>query len=370
MSSKDDALADEFIARQIDLLRFSTGERGRVLAILRQLEEDLTELLFYSGRKLTDIGREDRARLLRQAQAIIENYYGRAEGEINRSLSELGQLEAAAVASSLEAAFQGTVTANLPTATYFKRLVDDTLVQGAPSAKWWKRQAGDIAFRFANEVRQGLAGAETNQQIISRIKGRYTGTKTIDGEKVAQYAGGVMDTARRNVAALVQTSVQSVANAARRDTMLENLDVIKGIRQLSTLDGHTTPTCVAYSGAAWSLPGYAPTAPNKIAYNGGTPRHWNCRSVETPITRTFKELGLDIPEFDPGSTTRAASGGPVAADMSFAAYIKRRGDQFADDLLGPGRAQLWREGKITLQQLLDQNGRPLTLAELRRRYGR
>lgn len=367
---KDDLIADDFIARQINLLRFSTAERGRVLAILRQLEEELIELLMYSGRKLTDTGREDRARLLRQAQKIIENYYGRAETQVGKSLTEIGTLEAAGVAASLEAAFQGTVAATLPTEAYFLRLVDGTLVQGAPSADWWKKQAADIAFRFANEVRQGLAGAETNQQIISRIQGRYIGAKIIEGKRVPQYAGGVMETARRNTAALVQTSVQSVANAARRDTMLANLDVIKGIRQVSTLDGHTTDVCVAYSGAAWSLPGYEPTAPNKLPYNNGTPRHWNCRSVEIPITRTFKELGIDLPEFDPSKTTRSASGGPVAADLSFNGFLKRKGDQFADDLLGPGRAQMWRDGTITLQQLLDQNGRPLSLAELRRRYGK
>jgi hypothetical protein len=88
----------------------------------------------------------------------------------------------------------------------------------------------------------------------------------------------------------------------------------------------------------------------------------------TPVTKTFKELGIDLPEF-PG-TTRSASGGPVAADMSFDSFIKRKGPAFADELLGPGRAQLWREKKITLSQLLDQLGRPLTLKELKRLYTR
>jgi hypothetical protein len=38
-------------------------------------------------------------------------------------------------------------------------------------------------------------------------------------------------------------------------------------------------------------------------------------------------------------------------------------------MLGKGRAELWRSGKITLNQLLDQRGNPLTLAELRSQYG-
>lgn len=367
---KDAQIADEFITRQVSLLRFGSSERGRVLTILRQMEEELVELLFYSGRKLTDTKREDLARLLRQAQDTIEEYYGQASQAMAGTLGEIARIEAAAVAASLETAFRGAVSPALPTDGYFKRLVDKTLVQGAPSAAWWKKQSEDTVFKFEAALRTGLAAGETNAQLISRIMGRATGYKVVEGKRVYSYAGGVMDAARHNAAALVQTSVQAVANQARRDTLLENLDVVKGLRQVSTLDGHTTVTCVAYSGAAWSLPGYEPIAPNKTAYNGGTPRHWNCRSVEIPITRSFRELGLDVDEFDPSGTTRSASGGPVAADLSFSAYLKRRGDAFADDLLGPGRAQLWRDKKITLRQLLDQNGRELSLAELRKLYNR
>jgi hypothetical protein len=367
---KDDQIADELIARQITLFRFASGERGRILAILRQMEDDLVELLFYSGKKLTDIGREDKARLLRQAQAVINEYYGKAGDQVGESLAGLAHLEAEAYAATLATAFRSAIEPALPTEAVLRKLAGDTLIQGAPSADWWKRQAGDVAFRFKTAVAQGLAQSETNDQIIRRIRGSATGFTMVDGKRVYTYAGGVMDIARHNAAALVQTSVQAVANAARRETMLANDDVVKGLRQVSTLDGHTTKTCVAYSGAAWSLPGYKPTAPNKLPYNGGTPRHWNCRSVEIPITRTFRELGIDLPEFDPASTTRSAHGGPIAADMSFNAFLRRKPDSFADDLLGPGRAQLWRDRKITLQQLLDQNGRELSLAELRRLYGR
>lgn len=366
---KDDIIADEFITRQISLLRFAAGQRGQVLEILRRMEEELTEVLFYSGRKLTDTGREDRARLLRQCTALIEQYYSEAAAHLGNELAGLGRVEAVAVAASLSAAFRGAVIPSLPTEGYLRRLVDNTLIQGAPSAAWWKRQAGSTAFRFANEVRQGLAQAETNDAIIRRIRGRASGYTMIEGKRVYKYVGGIMDTERRNIAALVQTSVQSVANAARRDTMLENGDIIKGVRHISTLDSHTTTICVGYSGAAWSIPGYKPIAPNNKDYNGGTPRHWNCRSVEIPITKTFKEMGIDLPEFDPSTTTRSANGGPVAADMSFGAYLKNKPDTFVNDLLGAGRADLWRAGKITLPQLLDQSGRPLSLKELRKRYG-
>lgn len=362
---------DEFITRQIMLFRLTAGERAKVLAILKRMEEALVELLLYSGNKLTDIGRADKARLLAQAQAAIAEYYGEAADEVGKSLATLGQLEAAATAAALGRALQGAIVPALPPEGFFARLVDNTLIQKAPSADWWKRQAGDVAFRFKTEVAQGLAQAETNAQLITRIRGRATSWSVVDGQRVYAYSGGVMQIARHNAAALVQTSVQTVANVARMETFDANEDIIKGYYQLSTLDGHTTLECVAYSGATWDAR-RQPSGANRLPFVSpkggvsGTPRHWNCRSLILPETKTFKELGLDIPEFTP--TTRASVDGQIDARTTFAGFLDRKGRAFTDDLLGPGRADLWRDKKITLAQLLDQSGRPLTLAQLRARY--
>lgn len=349
---KDLQIADDLIGRQINIFRFTASEQQAILKILKTLEEDLVELLFYSGKKLTDIGRADKARLLAQAQAIIDDYYTVMSGSAEAGLAGVARLEATATAASLASAFASLIEPGLPTEGYFKTLVRDTLIQGAPSGAWWERQAGDTSFRFANAVRQGLAAGETNAQIIQRVR------------------GGVMPVSQANANALVATSVQTVANAARMETFGQNDDVIKGYKQLSTLDGHTTVICVAYSGAEWDK-NFQPLngAPPFVSPGGsqsGTPRHWGCRSLITPVTKTFKELGLDVPEFK--VATRAASGGPVAGDTTMKQFIDRKPKAFADDLLGKGRAELYREGKITLGQLLDQKGRPLTLEQLRAKY--
>jgi len=363
-TDKDTQLAQDIIAQQINIFRFSAGEQQRVLRILKRMEEDLVGQLLHAN--LTDISREDKARLLSQAQAVIEQYYGDMSEASTIGLEGLARTEAQATADALDRAFQGHIVPALPTETYFKRLVDKTMIQGATNADWWSRQSTNYQWQFQTEISQGLAQGETNAQLIQRVRGKAVGYKVVDGERVYEYAGGLMQKARAAAAAEVQTAVQTVAATARRDTFQANSDVIKGIRQVSTLDGHTTVICVAYSGAKWTLE-YVPITPTTLAYNGGVPRHWNCRSVEVPITKTFRELGIDIPEFQ--ASTRAASGGPVSAKTEFADYLKQRGPAFTNDLLGPGRAQLWHDGKITLQQLLDQNGRPLTLDELRKRYG-
>jgi hypothetical protein len=46
-------------------------------------------------------------------------------------------------------------------------------------------------------------------------------------------------------------------------------------------------------------------------------------------------------------------------------FLKMHDEKWQNEMLGKGKAQLWRDGKITLSQLLDQSGRPLKLSELR-----
>lgn len=376
MASKDQKIADDLIVRGVDLTRFTAGERIKVFERLKRIEDELTELLFFSGRKLSDISRADKARLLRQAQEAIEQYYGEISKDQAATLGEIGRIEANATAASFEAAFASAIVPSLPTETFFKKLIDNTLIQGAPSAQWWANQAADVTRRFQLEVSQGLAMAETNDQIITRIRGRAVSWKMVDGKRVYTYAGGVMQIARHHAASQVATSVQTVANAARFETFKENEDVIKGYRQVSTLDSHTTLVCVAYSGAEWKndaarTPIPPTTLPflNPTGSPSGTPRHWSCRSILAPITKTFRELGIDLPE--PPETTRAATGGPISAKMSFDDFLQMKEKSskgFTDDLLGDGRAELWRKGDIRLDQLLDQTGRPLSLEELRRKY--
>jgi hypothetical protein len=74
------------------------------------------------------------------------------------------------------------------------------------------------------------------------------------------------------------------------------------------------------------------------------------------------------PEESRSGFTRASSIGQIDAKTTFDQYLKRVPSDQVDDMLGKGRAQLWRDGKITTPQLLDQAGNELTLKQLREKY--
>ena len=340
---KDTLLQDAAIANQISLLRFTANEQKNVLTILTTLQKDLRLKLLGD---LTDFGRARTNKLLREATDAIDSAYKAVRLELD--FAGLAKQQAGAAVSSFTAI---GLTAALPTEAALKALVNGSLIEGAPSAAWWAKQSDDTAFKFAAQVRQGIAGNETVQQIVRRVAGSpRLGTP------------GIMDISRRHATNLVGTSIQQVANDARLATFRANSDIVKGVTQLSTLDSKTSKICIAYSGASWDLEGN-PIDGNELPFNGGPPRHFGpCRSVLTPITKTYKELGVDIPEAPPG--TRASDLGQIPATTTFESFLDRHDAAYMDNLLGPGRAKLYRDGKITLQQLVDGQGRPLTLKQL------
>lgn len=89
----------------------------------------------------------------------------------------------------------------------------------------------------------------------------------------------------------------------------------------------------------------------------------NCRSMWTPLLKTWDEMGLPFGEFN--SSTRASLDGQIPVETKFDAFLGKKSESWQDKYLGKGRAKMYRDGKITLSDLVDGNGRELTLAQLR-----
>lgn len=341
LSAAQRAIADDLLAHNLDLLRLNASMRLDALKLLKAMEKELAAKL--AAGTLTEYNKATIDYLLASSKAVVEKYYADIASMSEEALSGMTSAQASVVRTALADVGYG---AALAPPTHFATALTDVLIQGAPSAEWWARQSDDVAFKFSNAVRQGIVQGKTNAVIIKDVR-------------------DVMEVGRANAAALVQTSVQTVANASLIETFKDNADVIAGMMQLSTLDSHTTDICMAYSEAEWNLD-EEPMGDTKLPFNGGPPRHWNCRSVLIPITKTFAELGMASPKMS--ASERASMDGPTSATTTFSDFLDRKGKAFQDEMLGQGRAELWRNGTITLPQLLDQKGNPLTLAELQKKY--
>ena len=354
MVQPTDILANEILSHQLDLLRLSAGEQRKALTILNQMQGELTAKL---QTDLTDFGRARVNRLLKEADGIIEDYYKQASDQVN--LPGIAAHEAEFTASTMTGI---GLQASIPGTTAMQSVVNGVLVQGASTTAWWKKLTETQQFNFASAVRQGIVQGESIQQIVQRVAG--SPRKGIPG---------IMDISRRNATTLVHQSVMGVANDAHMATYRANDDIINGVQHLSTFDSKTTEICMAYSGAMWDLEGnpiggttlpWVNEAPGANS-NGGTPRHWGCRSTEVPVLKTWRELGVPIDEMP--VSTRASERGQVRADMTMDEFLAGKSKSQLDDMLGVGRAKLYRDGKITLQQLVSGSGRELTLEQLKKR---
>ena len=336
-------LFDDTIELHLDMEMVAIESRHTVIQLLVDLEKELIA-------KVSDgVSSWSKARIAKQlseANAVIRQYYDSAAGIAIDTTTNVAQISASATATSLSAAVGGQVVIGvLPTAAYLETLASNVIVQGAIQRDWWERQAGDTAFKFQSAVRQGLVGAETTPQIVRRVR-------------------DVMDLSKRNAETLVHTSVQSVANTTREKIFADNDDVMSGKEWSSALDRKTCPTCGALDGKRWTTDGKP--IKHSMVYQI-PPKHFRCRCSMVPVLKTWAELGINMDELPDG--TRASMEGQVS-DKDFESWLKRKTETdatFADRTLGKGRAELWRNGKITMDQMIS-GGQPLTLSELRKKY--
>ena len=339
----EQTLADEILKHSLQILRLSAGEAGKVDEILVELTRELKLLLDTAD--LTDAGKRDIEKLIKEADEAIRIGYLRAD-----AVTDTHAL-AVVVAEHTQRVLEEVIPAivNTPTDTRLMSLTKDVMIDGAPTSAWWGKQSEDLQFKFAAQVRQGVVNGETQEQIVGRIVGRR-------GEP------GIMDRPRRDARALVHSAVLSSANQARLESFRKNARLIKGVKWLATLDSHTCLQCAALDGEAWNLDGEKLPG-TKVRFQL-PPAHWLCRCVATPIPKTFRDIGLDIPEpTDPGK--RASSEGPVAGNTTFQDFLKRQSPEFIAATLGKRRAELFAAGKLTLRDLISGTGRELSLDELR-----
>ncbi|WP_426877687.1 minor capsid protein [Glaesserella parasuis] len=215
-----------------------------------------------------------------------------------------------------------------------------TIIAGSPLEDWWAKQGNDFVFKFEGIIRQGLLDGQQTSQMLTDVK-------------------HLMNTSRRHAETLVITAVAKVADKAHQALRDENLDILAGEKHLSTLDTRTSTVCQLRDGLMWDLD--KKPIDHDVPYQR-PPLHPRCRSILQLVTKSWKELGIDAEEMP--SSTRASQDSPVSEQINYENWLKSKSPGQQDQVLGKGKAGLWRRGVITFADMLDQSGRPLTLKDL------
>ena len=243
MVNKNEEIFDKTLEQQLNTLRVDGGLRRRVLRDLRKLESEIAI-------KIAEIAPENASRfkatrlrdLLREVRSLIDADFRKIEEELREQLTELASVEATRQTQILSTAFAvGISTAAISTAK-LNAIYRDALIEGAPSAEWWKRQSEQLKRSFEDQMRQGIILGDTNDQLVRRVR----------GTQAFGFTNGIMNTTRRNAEALVRSSVQSVANSARFESMELFQERFKSYKHVSTLDSKTSERCIVRDGKRWN----------------------------------------------------------------------------------------------------------------------
>lgn len=343
MATANERLRDFQVARQISLLRLSETEASQVLAILRDSDDALARRLERVRRVQSFTAR--RLRVIREdIRAIIQAQTANIRGEITTYVRELAEIErnaqVGALARSVNAIGLETAT---PRIGVVVQAIRNRPMEGRPLSRWVDLLGERDFDRVWATTLRGLTIGQTNPEIV----------RAVVGSQGLRFTDGVRQVTRRAARTVVRTTTTHTAAIASEAVWRENADLIDGIQWVSTLDGRTSSICQARDGQVFD-----------VDEGPRPPAHMNCRSTTAPVLKSARALG--VTGLDQG--TRAAFDGQVPESLTYQTWLQGRSAAFQDDVLGPTRGKLFREGDLTLDRFVNfRTGEAFSLDELRRR---
>ena len=229
-----------------------------------------------------------------------------------------------------------------------ERLVDSAQLEGATVKAWNNGLNADQKKRLERELKIGVSLGETTPMLAQRI---------------AQ----ALEKNKRDATTIALTGAGAIVSEIRQAFFEANDDVIKCYKYQATLDTRTSELCRAYDGLIWDKD-YKPIGHDFPFRKPRVNTHFNCRSTIIPVTKSWDELGARGMD-EAGGRTRSSMNGYVPQDMTFNDWLKTQSPETIEKTLGKGRAELFMQGKITMRDLITQQGRSLDLNELVKRKG-
>lgn len=348
MPTVNEELADEIIRHQVLIERFKHRKLRDLAQEIKALRDDVAAQLAARGPELADqtITRARLEALLKDLEALSDRIANRMMVDLTKDLRELSEYESAWMLRTFDATIPVAVETVTPAAVTVWAAIEARPFNDRLLKDWVRDYTVSQRQRLTGAVRMAVIEGQTVDQLIRRIV----------GTRSEGYTNGIINTSRRGAEALARTAINHTVTMARQETFNQNANILKGVQWKATLDGRTSQICQARDGTVY-----------KVDSGPRPPAHPNCRSTMVPVTKSWKELGIDLNEAPPG--TRASMNGQVPATLTYNAWLSRQPAAFQDDVLGKTKGALFRRGGLTVDKFADENlGRGLTIKELRARH--
>jgi len=308
-------MRDEAIQHAIYLRRYSNGLAKRMIKLLNSVDVDVIRQI-ERGR----LGDKKRLESVLEEIRIInrdihKEMMGSLQGELFGVANHQAEVQAALVAKRLGK------TPVVISADTLASLVTDEPFNGR-TLREWGDSLQDASFnRLREAINIGSSEGQTTEQIVDRVRGL---------ERL-RFKDGLQDVSRRQAQSLVRTAVTHSTSKADEE-VYKRQKAIKSVQYSAILDSRTTPICSDLDGELF-----------KVGEGPRPPQHFNCRSTTIAVfddQQPFKE--------------------------TYSAWIKRQPASFQDEVLGPTRGKLLRDGGLSIGKFVDRGAKKhYTLEQLR-----
>lgn len=402
MPSANELLQEFALRHAIFLQGVSNAESKSMLSLLEKLEREIAgRIMMESGSALT------KARLktmLKDLRGLIGPVYQQIIDRMEYNLYDLTKKEINVHSQALYQSVAGGTP--LSVAVY------------SPAPE----QVYSASLKLAADATMNAAFAkvavEAGRAVTDRIAAGY-----LIGETNATIVRNVLsdlNKPRRQVETIVRTAIGHYSATARNKVFEANSHIVKALQWSSTLDGRTTlQYCIPRSGKLYTLKDHKPIRHALPWMSGPGMIHWNCRSSSVAITKDLNGMMLDRadvpPEVRPYVAFQAPIGkdgkpiqfskhpskmsvgeytrelkkngysmdeikqirsrmiGTVPAQLSYGAWLKQQakttgGREFVTEVLGPTRAKLFLDGKLSIEQFSNNKGFLIRLSDLEKRH--
>lgn len=256
---------------------------------------------------------EQRARqLIARAEAELARYADTVTREVQQAqAAAIRQAEQDAIRLIEESFGAPPPGAALPIHTLPAGAIRELTAQlqpDAPVRRLLEGFAGDAVGPVQDELVGGIAAGHSPAQITRAITQRLGADARVRAERI------------------VRTTAMTAYRNASIETYKANAHLMRGWRWMASLSTRTCPVCLALHGQVFPLD--TPFA-----------SHPNCRCLAAPVTKSWRELGYDVPDNRP----KIVNGPDVFATWSAADQLK---------VLGPAAYAEYADGNLELSDLV------------------
>ena len=348
------ALRDAIIAHAIRVRRYGSSLGNGMIGAIDKLAADLVAILSQDLKQ-----KELRAKV----DAAITKRFAEMGKTFDEETKAFIENEVLFNKKIFDQALPAAILLKTPTqAALIKAVGSRPIAESGLIKDLVPRMSQKTAEKVDNIILQMTANGATNQQIAQRLR----------GTKANNYKDGELEVSRRNAMTIARTATNHISNVTLDEVIKDNSDIVQDVQWISVLDGRTSATCQALDKQIFP-----------VDEGPRPPAHPNCRSVVVPYIKGLDDIqGVRSSEaitlktkrnLDKLSTAerraiRSQLSQRVSEGESYGTWLKKQDPKFVQEVLGKGKSELFLSGKLKIEQFVDSNYQPLSLADLKKIY--